>query len=123
MPCYIGSWLTTSSCIQADIRILKVCTLRNQPYILVRSKSDQHIWNCQNHLALDAEAAGAHYIEEARQDGSRTTTIGEVELNLADLLVSDNTLRCIINDEDLPQDPIRAPIDEVEFLRRLGLLP
>jgi len=108
---------------ETDIQVLKVCKLRNQPFIVVRSKSDQHIWNTQNTRDLDARAAREHYIAAARQDSSRTVRFRDEVLDVADLLVSNCTVRAIINGENWQGNPLREPIDEIELLRRLGLLP
>ncbi|KAK8093434.1 interferon-inducible GTPase-domain-containing protein [Apiospora hydei] len=108
---------------ETDIRILKVCKLRNQPFVVVRSKSDLHIFNTQHDMDLNPRAAREHYIAAARQDNPGTVLFRDEVLDVADLLVSNRTVRAVINGDSPQGDLLQEPIDEVELLKRLGLLP
>ncbi|KAF8851659.1 hypothetical protein BDZ45DRAFT_660306 [Acephala macrosclerotiorum] len=114
----------------SDLRILKICDYRNQKCIVVRTKTDGHIYNRTGRKGISEAEAGRQYIAEARRDSEETRkkaseAKGPKSLGRGwfEYLVSSRVVYRLVNGLAMdPSKPAQQIIYEREFLQELGLM-
>ncbi|KAF5978830.1 hypothetical protein FCOIX_5632 [Fusarium coicis] len=115
-----------STLTRSDVRILQVCHLMKKPWLAVRTKCDMHIRNYEIERDWDTETAKGAFLAEVQDDVSKFTQQAEAsETDFAtefrDFVVSAPGIRRVIRGRTSGPNAANAFIDEVEFLRALGL--
>ncbi|QYT04810.1 IRG-type G domain-containing protein [Trichoderma simmonsii] len=104
---------------ESDIRLLRICEHFKQPCIVVRTKSDIHIYNYTKEREWTWVQAKETFLSEARQDVARFR--GQVEASQAkfvpdfdDFVVSTSGIRGFVRKERSPKE-----LDEARFFEEL----
>lgn len=113
---------------QTDLRILKICKLRNQECIVVRSKSDIHCRNRARRLRETPAEAITGYKNDVAVDTAKTNqqlqeskTVDELRPFVTDYAVSEMGIYQLITKESPSHDPFEQVMDDALLLHRLGL--
>lgn len=106
---------------ESDIRLLQVCEHFKQPCIVVRTKSDMHIYNYQQEREWDWAQAREEFLSEVRQDVTRFREQAEASQakfvpDFDDFVVSTSGIRGFVRKERSPNE-----VDEARFFEALGL--
>ncbi|EHK20703.1 uncharacterized protein TRIVIDRAFT_49768 [Trichoderma virens Gv29-8] len=106
---------------EPDIRLLQVCNHFKQPCIVVRTKSDMHIYNYQKELEWTQQEAREAFLREVREDVARFTAQAEAaQASFApqfdDFVVSTTGIRALVRGRRSPDE-----VDEIRFFEALGL--
>ncbi|KAI8962042.1 interferon-inducible GTPase-domain-containing protein [Daldinia sp. FL1419] len=112
---------------ESDLRILKLCQYRKQPWVSVRSKADLHIWNYKRRRGMRPTEARQCYIDAVRADmdmyNERSkNSAEEFKISVKDYLVSDVGILQLVTGCEPSDDPAEQVIDEEVFLKELGLV-
>ncbi|UKZ82726.1 hypothetical protein TrVFT333_010521 [Trichoderma virens FT-333] len=106
---------------EPDIRLLQVCNHFKQPCIVVRTKSDMHIYNYQREREWTQQEAREAFLREVREDVARFTAQAEAaQASFApqfdDFVVSTTGIRALVRGQKSPDE-----VDETRFFEALGL--
>ncbi|KAL8394176.1 hypothetical protein RB595_002240 [Gaeumannomyces hyphopodioides] len=113
----------SSTLTELDIGILHVAKLREQPYVVARSKADLHIRNCKRTKGhATVRAAREDYLAQVRRDADATNSqaeeVGVRELKFRDHVVSEMGVRQVVMGE-APESEFDEVIEEAELLGHL----
>ncbi|KAK4078207.1 uncharacterized protein Triagg1_3223 [Trichoderma aggressivum f. europaeum] len=106
---------------EADIRLLKMCILSDQKCLAVRTRSDDHIRNCEyDKECNNLEETRQIFLSEVREDIRRcqeqiSASWPEREVQFRDYVVSSRSMRSFMGQKASPKDAATAYIDELDF--------
>ncbi|KAK3994837.1 P-loop containing nucleoside triphosphate hydrolase protein [Cladorrhinum sp. PSN332] len=120
---------------ESDVRLRRLCSLRGQQCVLVRTKADQHIDNISYRKQLSMAAARKDYMNQVHQDVDKFNELdsargpGELRVEIKDHLVNQRTLLWQVT-QTLRSDRSWEPpagdqyqvIDEASLLQQLGIM-
>jgi hypothetical protein len=109
-----------------DRRVLQISKHFGQKCVVVRSKSDEHIRNCQRNFGHETvEAARDDYISQVREDTAiQNETAGKAEAlcpHYTDYIVCEMGVSQLVNESEVSESPYEQVIDEERLLKALGL--
>ena len=117
------------------MRLRRLCQLRQQPCVLVRTKADIQIDNITYNKQCSIAAARNDYIGQVRQEMERFNALdsirapGELRVEIADHIVNQRALLWkvtqVLEPDRLwepPANDLYHVIDEIRFLENIGLL-
>ncbi|KAK3360643.1 P-loop containing nucleoside triphosphate hydrolase protein [Lasiosphaeria hispida] len=120
---------------ESDVRLRRLCYLRQQHCILVRTKADVHIGNIEYRKQCTIAAARDDYMDQVRMDMRGFNALdsarapGELRVEIFDYVVNQRALLWkitqVLDPERLCEPPasdLYHPINEAEFLGEIGML-
>ncbi|KAF4450809.1 hypothetical protein F53441_6141 [Fusarium austroafricanum] len=117
----------SSTLIEMDVQILKICKYRSQECVVVRTKADDHVRNCKRRCVYSTvEEARNDFIGQVRRDteakNAEAGGVRELSPAYTDYIVCEMGITQLVCGREPSSDPTEQVIDEEALLRRLHLI-